>query len=245
MPHAEPIWTDIGDGYGIYQTPDGLCSTVDSVILAHFAESLGAQRIIDGCSGTGIVAMILAKRQADAEMIGLELQPQLVDLAQASAARNGFDSAHLTYRVADLRQPPKDLAGHADLFCANPPFFKAGHGALPASPERRLARTDIALPFAALAKAAAYLLRQRGQAVFIHRSERLPEVMNACLEHKLQPETLVPIISRPGRDAKLFVLITRYEGRGAMRLAAPFYIENENGEAHPALWDCYRKEGLR
>lgn len=236
----EAIWTDIGDGYGIYREPHGHAGTVDSVILAHFAQGLGARRIIDGCSGTGIVAMLLAKRLPEAEILGLELQPHLVALAEAAAVKNKLG---VRFQVADLREPPKALADSCDLFCANPPFFKAGHGALPAEPERRLARSDATLPPVALARAAAYLLRQRGQAVLIHRAERLPEVMNACLGAKLQPETLVPVISRPGRDAKLFVLIARYEGRGAMRLAAPFYIEDIEGRVHPALQDAYRKEG--
>ena len=64
---------------------------------------------------------------------------------------------------------------------------------------------------------AARRLKPKGQAHFIHRAERLPEIL-AALPHEMGSVEVLPLASRAGRMPELILLRARKNGRGAFRL---------------------------
>lgn len=229
-------WHEFGIGnWGVYQRKGGLRYSIDSVILAHFARPRAGDIVYDCCSGMGIVALMMAAREPQAVITGLELQPALVALARQSARRNGAAEGQLCFRESDLRRPEKDLAGRADLITANPPFYKIGHGADNVNDERSIARHEYTLEPTALCRAAAYYLRQRGRFVMIHRAARMAELIAVCRAERLNPTLLQPIYPRPGRPANLAILECCYEGRQDLVIGEPFYLNDAAGCANPAL----------
>ena len=89
----------------IYQPVDGYRASTDAVMLASLPERVReGQKILDVGSGTGAISLCLAERfkTKKVEIVGLELQPRLAELANMSAKANGFDFLH--YENIDIRQ---------------------------------------------------------------------------------------------------------------------------------------------
>jgi tRNA1Val (adenine37-N6)-methyltransferase len=71
------------NGYKIIQDTDGFCFGMDAVLLANYALQSVTEdtKLLDLCSGTGIVPLLLAAKSGCKDITGLELQKDV--------ARNG------------------------------------------------------------------------------------------------------------------------------------------------------------
>lgn len=97
--------------------------------------------LLDLCTGTGAIALTLAHRFPQAQVVAVDLAPQAVEAAAANASRLGL-SDRVSVRAGDL-WAALDLADSFDVVVANPPYIpRAALAALPvevAGHEPRLA----------------------------------------------------------------------------------------------------------
>ena len=105
------------------QAPSGQRINTDSCSFAGLiGEGLNPIRILDIGTGTGVVALMLAKRFADAEILAVE--PELSTLA---IARENFQKSPWSNRLSVLGKRAQDLEavdlGFFDFIACNPPYF--------------------------------------------------------------------------------------------------------------------------
>ena len=77
-------------------------------------------RLLDLCTGSGCVAITLAKERPTTEVWASDLSSDALDVARANALRLG---ARVSLRRADLYQGLEALRGTLDLVTANPPYI--------------------------------------------------------------------------------------------------------------------------
>ena len=72
------------------QDTESFCYGIDAVLLAAFAKDAvrKGMRVLDLCTGNGIVPLLLAAKTEARELIGLEVQERAVALAKRSIAMN-------------------------------------------------------------------------------------------------------------------------------------------------------------
>ena len=89
-------------------------------------------------------------------------------------------------------------------------------------------------------------LAPKGHASFVHRIERLPDLL-AALQGKLGSVQVLPLAARPGRAAHLVLVRARKGGRAAFRLHSPLIVHQgdhhqEDKESYtPLLRDVLRR----
>lgn len=134
----------------------------DGVLLGAWARVAQASSILDIGTGTGVLALMAAQRNASATIHAVEL-----DAAAAAQAAENFQASPWAAR---LRVAHQSLQAYAqaplndryDCLISNPPYYsKAQHSAIEA-PERALARQSHALDATALLECAARLLAPQG-----------------------------------------------------------------------------------
>ena len=97
------------------------------IVLEKLQENLPRFRILDLGTGTGAIALALAselspicqKRQISLEIIGVDLMPDVVELAQSNAERNKLNMQFLQSRWFE------NITGQFDLIVSNPPYIDA------------------------------------------------------------------------------------------------------------------------
>ena len=124
-------------GLRIIQSRKGFRFGMDAVLLAHFVDVRPGDRVADLGTGTGIIPLLLAGHTKASKLTGLEIQPEMADMAGRSVALN-----NLTDRVSilqgDLRQAHELLGyGGFDVVTCNPPYERQGSGVV--SEDRALA----------------------------------------------------------------------------------------------------------
>ena len=159
MTDKEQLWPG---GPVLYQAEHFRLGT-DCVLLADFARTTGARRGIDlGCA-SGAAMLLLLSRTETLRMTGLEIVPEAAELARRNLAENGLETRGeiVTGDIRDHRALFR--AGSFDLVIANPPYYPAGSGALPADADRAAARSELKSSLEEICRAAAYLLRTGGR----------------------------------------------------------------------------------
>lgn len=211
----------------------GYRAGVDPVLLAASIEAKAGQSVLELGCGAGAAVLCLGARVPGLTLTGCELQPAYAELAQ----RNG--GAALEVVEADLTEMPLHLRQRQfDHVLANPPYFDRGASVQSRDPGRETALGE-ATPLRQWVRTAARRLKPKGQAHFIHRAERLPEIL-AALPHEMGSVEVLPLASRAGRMPELILLRARKNGRGAFRLYHSFVMHR--GARHEGDGDSYVPE---
>lgn len=136
----------------------------DGVLLGAWAPVEGCKRILDVGCGSGLLALMLAQRAAEAKITGVE-----IDAAAAEDARLNAEHSPFALRVeivcADAIRFAAERDEAFDCIVSNPPYHE--EELLPPDNGRARARhTDGGLSFAALLQVATKLLSMRTGARF-------------------------------------------------------------------------------
>ncbi len=84
------------NGYGIIQRRDGFCFGMDAVLLSGFARVRSGGIAVDLGTGTGIIPILLEAKTGGAQFYGLEIQPDVADMAARSVRLNALeDKVHI------------------------------------------------------------------------------------------------------------------------------------------------------
>ena len=162
----------------------------DSVLLADFVRCGSARRGIDlGCA-SGILSLLLLVNNERLHMTGLELVGAAVELARENMARNAL-AERSTMLCGDIRAHRELFrSGEFDLVAANPPYFAKDSGGVSPSAGRASARAELCCDMEELCAAAAYLCKTGGSVYFVHRPERLSELLCAMTAAGIEPKRL-------------------------------------------------------
>ncbi|MGR3509591.1 MAG: tRNA1(Val) (adenine(37)-N6)-methyltransferase [Sulfitobacter sp.] len=219
----------LGGKLYLWQPRKGYRAGVDPVLLAATVPASPGQRVLELGCGVGAASLCLGTRIAGLRLTGVELQPAYADLAR----RN---SPEFEVVVADLADMPLALRERQfDHVLANPPYFDRDASVAAKNRGRETALGE-QTPLETWVKMAARRLAPKGQAHFIHRAERLPDLIRALPKDMGSIEVL-PIAPRVGRLAELVILRARKNGRAAFRLNPPLVMHQ--GPVHVSDGDSF------
>ena len=126
----------------------------DGVLLGAWAR--GGHRILDIGCGTGVIALMMAQRFADAQVTAID-----IDADACGQARQNADDSDMRSRISIVHAPLQTFNDQPfDCIVANPPFFPIGPAT--SSAARDVARHIHSLTFAELMEGAARLLSPAG-----------------------------------------------------------------------------------
>lgn len=205
------------------QLTTGHRTGIEPVLLAASVPARAGQRVLEGGTGAGAGVLCLSHRVPGVLAVGLELEPELADLARANAVANGF--TEIAIETADIAQ--WRAAGRFDHAFANPPW----HGAGTRSPDglREGARREEADGIALWAARLAAALRAGGTLTLVLPAGRLAEGMAALTQAGCGAHTVFPLWPRAGGAAKLVLLRGIRLGRGPCRVLPGLVLHEGRG----------------
>lgn len=226
----------LGGKLHLLQPKVGYRAGVDPVLLAATVDAASGDRVLDLGCGVGAAALCLGARVPGLVLTGVERQADYAELAR----KNGVASFEVvTADIADL--PLHIRERQFDHVLANPPYYKrtdsrAAHDA------GREAALGEETPLADWIKVAAKRLAPKGYAHFIHRVERLPEILSGMSE-RLGSIEVLPLSARTDRMPDRVIVRGRKNGRAAFKLHSPLVLHE--GPRHEKDGDSYVPEVRR
>lgn len=214
----------------VIQKKDGYRFAIDAVLLADFVKiKANDKNIIDLGTGSGIIALLLAKCFHHIKITGIELQKGLFELAKENVRLNRLEKqAHIeNIAIKDIKRSFK--AEGFDSVVSNPPYRRFKTGRINPAEEKAIARHEIKTNLEEIIKISKYLLKAKGSLFLTHLPERLAELIYLLKKYKIEPKRMRLVYSREGEDV-VFVLIEAVKaGKEGMRIERPLYIYNKSG----------------
>lgn len=201
---------DLGlDGLKLLQKARGFRFGTDAVLLAHFCAPRGRERIMDLCTGSGIIPVLIAGKTRVREIVGIELQEKYAAMAQRSITGNQLED-RITIRQGDVtdREFLADF-GKFDLVTCNPPYKEWGRGIPNPGDELMIARHEVTLKLEDVIRAADLLLKDNGRLCLVHRPERLFDIYRCMQEHHMELKRIRMVCPSHGKAPNLMLV----EGR--------------------------------
>lgn len=144
----------------------------DGVLVGAWAE--GGQRILDIGSGTGLISLMMAQRFPEAQVWGIDIDPDACMQARENVAASPFadrvgiaccalqnlSEEHLVRGSEELVEMKEGEGNLFDAIVSNPPFFV--NGLKNPDSKRAIARHSDSLPFSVLMKGVKRWLSDEG-----------------------------------------------------------------------------------
>ena len=223
----------------ILQPRKGYRFSLDSVLLAGLTQVRRRDRVVDLGTGCGIVPLLLAFRGAAGHLTGVEIHPPLAALARRNVMLNGF-SRLVEILEADLRLIQRDqVRGPVSLVVSNPPYREIASGRLNPNREKAFARHELLADLAAVVKAAARLLPEKGRLALIYPARRLPRLLKEVTEGGFAPKRLTLIHGSLDSPAKLAHLEAIRGGGEELQVNKPFTLYRADGRYTPEMAAMY------
>ncbi len=227
------------DNLFIIQKKDSFRFGMDAVLLAAFARARPGETIVDLGTGTGIVAILMSAKTKAKKIIGIEIQPDIAEMARRSVEGNGL-SDKVSIEVMDIMEASRHLpAGKIDVVVANPPYTKWGGGLPNPDESRAISRHEILCALEDVVMAASSLLRHHGEFYMVHRPDRLCDIMVEMRKNHLEPKELRVVCPRVGDAPSLLLIKGLRNGNPGMKLLSPLYIYDANGNYTSELRSIY------
>lgn len=169
----------------------------DGVLFGAWVHYAGARRVLDIGTGTGVLALIAAQRNATAHVDAVEIDDASAEQAAENAAASPWADRVRVHRM-DVRR--MNAGEPYDLIICNPPYY-AGYST---SPDERigLAKHSGELLFAELIDAVGRLLTSEGRLAVIIPLNREAEFVKEASRIGLLPERRCAVSYVAHRPAK-------------------------------------------
>ncbi|AHC73421.1 putative O-methyltransferase [Candidatus Endolissoclinum faulkneri L5] len=210
----------------LVQPKNGYRVAIDSVLLAAAVPARTGDKVVDlGCGACAVCACI-AERVNGVEVIGVERDPAMADMARRTMSANGLTGRIETNDLTNL--PCTWETGQIDHVVANPPYMPTNRGYPSPNTKRSTSRVEIWARLADWIIVAQRCLRHKGTITLINRADRLNEILST-LTHGFGSIVVFPLFPKAGRDARRVLVQAVRSSRAPMRLTSGLLLHEPNG----------------
>lgn len=227
------------DDLKIIQSDEVFSFSLDAVLLARFCSVPARGRIVDLCTGNGVIPLLLTTRTPNATITGVEIQERLAGMAARSVAMNCLEE-RVRIEHGDLKDYYK-TAGHGgfDLVTVNPPYLPALSGEHKGNAYIAAARHELHTSLADVTTASARLVKSGGKVAMVHRPARLSEIISELRAVKLEPKRIRFVHPKRDQEANIVLIEALKDGKPELRLLPPLIVHETDGTYTQELLDVF------
>lgn len=223
----------------IYQDEKIFKFTIDPILVAGFLRARQEERILDLGTGGGVIPLWLAGYRDYMDITGLEIQPEIADLARQNARLNDLEG-RIKIITGDIRDLPVEMQGNQfPWIVSNPPYWSAATARLTGNPALDQAKFELTCTIDDVAKAARSLAKGNGRLVMVHLPERLPDILGAFRQYGFEPKRLQMVHAKPGEPPNRILIEGQRNGKPHLHVLPPLYVRDEHGEFTDEMMRIY------
>lgn len=203
---------------------------VDAVLLANYAKVKRGMRVVDLCTGTGIVPFIVAGKTQASHITGVEIQKEMVEMSRRSLVYNKLED-----KIEFIQGDIKDLKllgtiEKADVVTVNPPYKLQNSGIINLNEKDAIARHEICCKLEDVIIACRKVLKDNGRMYMVHRPERLADILCLMRQYKLEPKNIRLIHPSINKAPNMVLIEGQRDGGAFLKWEPPLYVYDQNGE---------------
>ena len=209
------------NGYLIIQNPKYFCFGADAVLLSNFAKVKQGENVIDLCTGTGIVPILLEAKTEGSCFIGIDIQEDCVEMAKRSVKLNGLEGK-IDIKTLDVKCAADFFKNsYFDVVTANPPYMNEGGGIINNYSPKAIARHEILLSLEDVVSAASKLLKFGGRF------------------YKLEPKTIRFVHPYADKEPNMVLIEGIRSAKPMLKILSPLIIYSKEGSYTDEIYNIY------
>ena len=226
----------------IIQNKDGFCFGMDSVLLSDFAKEIKKNSsIADLGTGTGILAILLSGKTQDTQIVGVEIQKEVAEMANRSILLN-----NLKNRIQIICEDIKNLKakyeqGSFDAIVTNPPYKKVGTGKINKKDKKIISRHEITANLEDFISISNYLLKDQGSIYMVHRPERIADIFVLLRKYKLEPKVLRLVYPNIEKSPNLILIKAVKNAKPFLKVEKPLIVYTSEENYTEEIFKIYNK----
>lgn len=229
-------------GYQLIQKPKGFCFGIDAVLLSDFAKVKKGQKVLDLCTGSGVIPILLAAKTEGSAFTGLELQEAYADMADRSVRFNRLEDK-VNIICGDVKDVKKLFSGASfPVVTVNPPYMTKQHGLTNLYEPKTIARHEVALSLEDVIAAASFVLPQNGSFFMIHKPFRLAEIFKVMKQHHIEPKRMRLVHPYVDKEPTMVLIEGLKGGRERITIEPPLIIYKAKNEYTDEVYEIYKME---
>lgn len=184
-------------GRKILQNTDYFLFGIDTVILANNVKCKPQDIVMDFCTGTAVIPIIIDAKRECKSLIGIELQEEMYDLAKRNVELNNLGDRIdvLNLDIADVKSIRKYLLDKygtesVSVITCNPPYKEVGTGLKINCNVKDIAKNEIKCNLETVFKSAASLLKSRGKLYMVHKPERIADLISIARKYNMELKSM-------------------------------------------------------
>jgi tRNA1(Val) A37 N6-methylase TrmN6 len=225
----------------IIQSNEVFSFSMDAVLLARFVQLPKHGKVIDLCTGNGVIPLLLTTR-TKAEIYGIEIQERLYDMAWRSVQWNQLQNqVHIVH--GDLKESVAHLGrGSFDVVTVNPPYLPLHGSEINTNPHVAIARHEIRCTLEDVVRVSAGLVRSGGKVAMVYRPSRFAEMINIMRQYRLEPKRIRFVHPRVDQPANIVLVECIRDGQPEVRILPPLVVYQNKEEYTPEIYEIYNGE---
>lgn len=218
------------NGYSIIQNSTRFCFGMDAVLLTEFVNLKKGDRVIDLCTGTGVIPILLCAKSQAEHFEAVEIQEETADMAKRSVILNDLED-RIDVKYEDLNNLKSVFENASfDAVTVNPPYMIPGKALVNPDESKAIARHEIKCTLKDVLSESSRLLKNGGKLFMVHKPERLDEIIVALKEVKLEPKRLRIVYPRIDSKPNMILIEGAKCANAGMIVEKPLIIYDESGK---------------
>lgn len=211
----------------VQQPVAGYRAGLDPVLLAAYGICSPGDLVLDVGCGVGTASLCLANLHPDIIIEGIELQPDLVTIAETNITLNRYEDRMMCV-AGDIMDCPRVVKDkNYDAIITNPPYQKKGASTTAEHPIKFAANAETSALLSDWIGFCAKRLRPKGKFTMIHRADRLDEIIYHMAK-KFGDIQIVPIWPHANQDANRVIIQAIKSGQGKANLQPGLVIHSDD-----------------
>lgn len=203
---------------------------MDAVLLSNFVSAGKGSKVLDLGTGTGIIPILLSAKTQAEYIAGIEIQPEIVDMAKRSVRGNALEQK-IEIIHGDIKKVREFLQpGSFDTVVTNPPYMRSGSGLINPEQGKAISRHEILCTLQDVLESAATMLKPKGEFFMVNRPDRLADAIEGMRKVKLEPKLLRFVCTRYNSPPNLFLIKGLKNGNPGLKIMPNLIIYNEDGQ---------------
>ncbi len=235
----------------IIQNKEYFCFGTDSVLLANFVKSENSNNVIlDLCSGSGVIPIILSAKKKYKKIFGVELQSEMYDLFDRNIKINNLEDSIISINenVKDIKNIRKKITSimekdKIDIITCNPPYKEIGTGLTTNHDVKTIAKCEVMCNLEDIFITSSKLLGKGGKLYLVHKPERLSDLIYFGRKYNLEAKEIRFVYPKINKKPSIVLISYRKDGGNGTKVLEPLIEYNDDMSYTDEIYRIYGING--
>lgn len=235
----------------IIQNKEYFCFGTDSVLLANFVKSENSNNVIlDLCSGSGVIPIILSAKKKYKKIFGVELQSEMYDLFDRNIKINNLEDSMISINenvknIKDIRKKITSIMekDKIDIITCNPPYKEIGTGLTTNHDVKTIAKCEVMCNLEDIFITSSKLLGKGGKLYLVHKPERLSDLIYFGRKYNLEAKEIRFVYPKIDKKPSIVLISYRKDGGNETKVLEPLIEYNDDMSYTDEIYRIYGING--